>query len=97
MCRPSHFTVSYEINPWMHTSVPTDTDLAVSQWEQLYNTYLELGHQVELIEPAEGLPDMVYSANGALLSDGVVYTAKFTRSEERRVGKECRSRWSPYH
>ena len=23
--------------------------------------------------------------------------SKFTRSEERRVGKECRSRWSPYH
>ena len=22
---------------------------------------------------------------------------KGTRSEERRVGKECRSRWSPYH
>ena len=22
---------------------------------------------------------------------------KPTRSEERRVGKECRSRWSPYH
>ena len=21
----------------------------------------------------------------------------FGRSEERRVGKECRSRWSPYH
>ena len=27
-----------------------------------------------------------------------VYKVKFpTRSEERRVGKECRSRWSPYH
>ena len=24
-------------------------------------------------------------------------TAKELRSEERRVGKECRSRWSPYH
>src|SRR5574338_412926 len=24
-------------------------------------------------------------------------TAPFDRSEERRVGKECRSRWSPYH
>src|SRR3989449_10925514 len=24
-------------------------------------------------------------------------TAWFVRSEERRVGKECRSRWSPYH
>ena len=23
--------------------------------------------------------------------------ARTTRSEERRVGKECRSRWSPYH
>ena len=23
--------------------------------------------------------------------------AYFSRSEERRVGKECRSRWSPYH
>ena len=25
------------------------------------------------------------------------YKRKGTRSEERRVGKECRSRWSPYH
>src|SRR5256886_12813649 len=24
-------------------------------------------------------------------------TLRTTRSEERRVGKECRSRWSPYH
>ena len=24
-------------------------------------------------------------------------TIQFDRSEERRVGKECRSRWSPYH
>ena len=23
--------------------------------------------------------------------------AQFLRSEERRVGKECRSRWAPYH
>ena len=26
-----------------------------------------------------------------------VVTVTLTRSEERRVGKECRSRWSPYH
>src|SRR5256885_14868656 len=25
------------------------------------------------------------------------HQSKLTRSEERRVGKECRSRWSPYH
>src|SRR3712207_9155587 len=33
--------------------------------------------------------------NGAGVTSFVVYF-KF-RSEERRVGKECRSRWSPYH
>ena len=26
-----------------------------------------------------------------------LYSGKIKRSEERRVGKECRSRWSPYH
>src|SRR2546430_7300776 len=33
-----------------------------------------------------------------ILIDATRYDAKdFARSEERRVGKECRSRWSPYH
>src|SRR2546422_6178521 len=29
--------------------------------------------------------------------DGVEHLVSVARSEERRVGKECRSRWSPYH
>ena len=29
--------------------------------------------------------------------DGYIPSEVSTRSEERRVGKECRSRWSPYH
>ena len=34
-----------------------------------------------------------------LKESGYFYTRlqNLTRSEERRVGKECRSRWSPYH
>src|SRR2546427_696648 len=32
-----------------------------------------------------------------VLIDGVPATMPDGRSEERRVGKECRSRWSPYH
>ena len=36
-------------------------------------------------------------AKGTLVEvDGLAVTA-LERSEERRVGKECRSRWSPYH
>src|SRR2546422_8553694 len=33
----------------------------------------------------------------ALLTAGHLQSAEVPRSEERRVGKECRSRWSPYH
>ena len=31
------------------------------------------------------------------ISTQVTLSLKDNRSEERRVGKECRSRWSPYH
>ena len=35
---------------------------------------------------------------GGDLSGSVAYMGtEISRSEERRVGKECRSRWSPYH
>ena len=32
-----------------------------------------------------------------LKAAGLTVTRSVLRSEERRVGKECRSRWSPYH
>ena len=32
-----------------------------------------------------------------LTTDKDIIAQAQTRSEERRVGKECRSRWSPYH
>ena len=35
-----------------------------------------------------------YFENPVLVADSREFV---TRSEERRVGKECRSRWSPYH
>ena len=48
-----------------------------------------------------------YGTAGVIMSRGDVSTGApllrihssclTTRSEERRVGKECRSRWSPYH
>ncbi|MDF2993625.1 MAG: N-Dimethylarginine dimethylaminohydrolase [Microbacterium sp.] len=82
MCRPEHFTVSYSINPWMEPSRPTDTKLAIAQWQSLYDTYTQLGHEIELIDPLEGLPDMVYTANGGFVIDGVAYGPKF-RFRER--------------
>ena len=52
------------------------------------------------IEAVEKLDYQVLDANGNWVTDPDHVTLIFTvttRSEERRVGKECRSRWSPYH
>ena len=44
------------------------------------------------------LPAGELFAAPALCGDGIApATVAAIRSEERRVGKECRSRWSPYH
>jgi N-dimethylarginine dimethylaminohydrolase len=83
MCRPEHFTVSYSINPWMEPANPTDTAKAVAQWQKLYDTYLELGHEVELIDPLPGYPDMVYTANGGFVIDGVAYGPEFRYVERQ--------------
>ena len=86
MCRPEHFTVSYRINPWMEPTKPTDTAKAVRQWQDLYDTYVSLGHEVELIDPVPGLPDMVYTANGGFIIDGRALGVKFRVPE--RSGEE---------
>lgn len=86
MCRPEHFTVVYRINPWMNPAQPTDTSLAVQQWQVLYDTYLQLGYDVQLIDPIDGLPDMVYAANGGFVIDNVAYGAKFTHPERQPEG-----------
>ncbi|MFF2045713.1 dimethylargininase [Kitasatospora sp. NPDC058170] len=92
MCRPTHFTVDYAINPWMDPAQPTDTALAVRQWERLAALYRRLGHTVELIEPVPGLPDMVYAANGATVLDGRALVATF-RYPERAAESDAYQAW----
>src|SRR5256886_9662710 len=52
--------------------------------ESLFHTIIEWGRYAELLD------HNVDAGRLALLGGA-------PRSEERRVGKECRSRWSPYH
>jgi N-dimethylarginine dimethylaminohydrolase len=86
MCRPDHFAVEYSINPWMDPAAGADREIAIRQWERLKSTYEELGHRVDLIDPVEGLPDMVFAANGALVVDGRVYGARFANRERAAEG-----------
>jgi N-dimethylarginine dimethylaminohydrolase len=86
MCRPDYFAVEYAINPWMHPEAGADRDVAIRQWEGLKSAYEELGHKVSLIDPIDGLPDMVFAANGALVVGGRVYGARFAFPERGPEG-----------
>ncbi|MEU7583041.1 dimethylargininase [Streptomyces sp. NPDC041068] len=77
MCKPTYYDVNYSINPWMNPDKPTSAGLAVSQWQRLHDTLVGLGHEVELIDPEPGLPDMVFAANGATVVDGRALVARF--------------------
>jgi N-dimethylarginine dimethylaminohydrolase len=86
MCAPEYFDVTYAINPWMSLDSQADAALAVRQWNDLRATYLRLGHQVDLIAPLPGLPDMVFAANGGLVVDGRALGASFTHVERQPEG-----------
>jgi len=92
MCRPEYFSVSYEINPWMNTTIPVDRRRAIKQWEALVRVYESLGHTVEFVQPVLGLPDMVFAANSGLVIDGQVYPARF-RFFERRGEEDPYAKW----
>ena len=81
MCPPEHFAVTYAINPWMRPDQPTDAAIAMRQWARLRQIYLDLGHDVQTIEPVAGLPDMVFAANGATVVGGTVLGVRFAHPE----------------
>jgi N-dimethylarginine dimethylaminohydrolase len=86
MCAPDHFTVEYAINPWMDPRVPVDRNRARVQWDVLRNTYLSLGHHVDVVDPLPGQPDMVFAANGGLVVGERAYGARFTFPERAAEG-----------
>ena len=81
MCPPEHFAVNYAINPWMNPERPVDAARAMTQWDRLRATFLRLGHQVHVIDPVPGLPDMVFAANGATVIGGKVLGSRFLHAE----------------
>lgn len=92
MTPPAFFAVAYAINPWMDVTAPVDVQVAQAQWEHLHQTYLRLGHSVDLIEPISGLPDMVYTANGGFIAHDIAVVARF-RFPERAGESRAYASW----
>src|ERR1041385_1449418 len=76
-------------------------DLSGIYWATEYHAKIQIVGGGELPLTAAG--KAAYDKNIAGLKDGSLsddaphWCVPDGRSEERRVGKECRSRWSPYH
>src|SRR5256885_9382818 len=75
--------------PILETMAHTHDGFVVAQRD------LELRGPGEILGTRQhGLPDLRIADP---LADVAILELARDRSEERRVGKECRSRWSPYH
>lgn len=67
MCPPDYYGIEYEINPWMDRDRPADATLAKSQWQGLHAALLAAGARISCLTPVAGLPDLVFTANAALI------------------------------
>ena len=77
MCPPDFYGIEYEINPWMSKSRGSDAALSRQQWTALRDLLQALGASIELMEPVRGLPDLVFTANAALMWRQIAFLARF--------------------
>ncbi len=91
MCPPDHFAVDYSINPWMDPKSWQRNGRALAavsakEWGNLHRAMRELGAEIELVPAAAGLPDLVFTANAAVVLDRKALLAHFRHRE--RQGEE---------
>ncbi len=83
MCPPDHYEVDYVINPWMVGNVHRSSrERAVQQWQALHQQ-LSQRAQVKLVDPAQGWPDMVFTANAGLILGSTVVLSRFYHPERQ--------------
>ena len=88
MCPPDFYGIEYEINPWMRVSNQSNGDRARSQWKTLTHVLEnEVGAKLEFMEPVQGLPDLVFTANAGVLHKGKAVPSRFLHPERQR--EEC--------
>ena len=77
MCPPDFYGIEYEINPWMSRSRASDDERARRQWKDLFELLQSLGTSIQLMTPVDGYPDLVFTANAALIWNRVAFLARF--------------------
>ena len=88
MCRPTHYTIAYEINPWMRLSRQAAQPLAARQWARLHHLLTDrLKARVTLLPAVRGLPDLVFTANAGLVVGRTLIRSNFRYPQ--RQGEEA--------
>lgn len=77
MCPPQFFRIEYEINPWMKVGNDADSMLVNEQYVLLKKAFKESGIIIEEFVSDQRYPDMVYTANYAVVQDKKVVIANF--------------------
>jgi N-dimethylarginine dimethylaminohydrolase len=96
MCSPEHFGIEYEINPWMSRARQADHALAGEQWQALRDLLVDAGAEISLVPPVAGLPDLVFTANAALIFRDRAVLSHFRHPQ--RQGEEPHFRdWLSQH
>src|SRR3989449_10847917 len=88
----------YQHDP--HHGVATITLIRPDRLNALtFDVYRELRDTFRTLDDEPGVRAVIITGTGRAFCSGgdVEDIIGALRSEERRVGKECRSRWSPYH
>lgn len=81
MCRPDFFDVKYIINPWMEGNISrARPEVSKQQWEKLYNIISSLA-DVSLVSPDPAVPDLVFTANAALVFESQCIISRFFHEE----------------
>src|SRR3569623_755566 len=96
MCPPDYYGIEYEINPWMSRSRASDTELSRRQWHALRDLLASLGAEISLMEPRQGLPDLVFTANAALMWGDRAFLARFRHAARQGETPED-DRWFAAH
>ncbi len=86
MCPPKYYGIHYEINPWMRQSQQANREEATRQWNALRTILEQCGARISLLEPQPGLPDLVFTANAALIYGQRAFLSQFRHAE--RQGEE---------
>ena len=91
LCPPNYFDVEYAINPWM-TGEAIDRNLAIDQWNNLCKAITEAGGTVKTINPVNGLPDMVFTANSGTVHNNTVVMSRMRHKERQKETKNREKR-----